>query len=56
MTDDLARDDDTLRAAGVRCYSAPATLDMGPALPELRALFFADPDGATFELIETPRG
>lgn len=55
MTDDLARDDDTLRAAGVRCYSAPVTLDMGPGLPALRALFFADPDGATFELIETPR-
>jgi catechol 2,3-dioxygenase-like lactoylglutathione lyase family enzyme len=55
MTDDLARDYQTLCAAGVRCYSPPETLDMGPGLPELRALFFAGPDGATFELIETPR-
>jgi hypothetical protein len=28
---------------------------MGPGLPTLRALFFADPDGTTIELIETPR-
>lgn len=55
MTDDLVHDYGVLRDARVRCYSPPARLDMGPGLPELTALFFADPDGATFELIETPR-
>jgi catechol 2,3-dioxygenase-like lactoylglutathione lyase family enzyme len=39
---------------GVRCWSPPARLDMGPDLPPLRALLFDDPDGAVLELIETP--
>ena len=39
---------------GARRYSPPATLDMGPGLPPLRAVFFADPDGTTLELIEPP--
>lgn len=52
LTDDL--DHDALLTAGVQPYSPPATLDMGPGLPELRALFFPDPDGTTFELIEQP--
>jgi catechol 2,3-dioxygenase-like lactoylglutathione lyase family enzyme len=55
LTDAIDEDHGRLVAAGVRCYSAPATLDMGPGLPALRALFFAEPDGATVELIETPR-
>lgn len=55
LTDDLVRDYDTLLRAGVRCFSPPVMLEMGPGLPHLRALFFADPDGATFELIEAPR-
>jgi catechol 2,3-dioxygenase-like lactoylglutathione lyase family enzyme len=54
LTDDLGRDYDALTAAGVRPYSPPVTLDMGPGLPELRAVFFPDPDGTTFELIEQP--
>ena len=33
----------------------PPTLDMGPGLPSLRALFFPDPDGSTLELIERPQ-
>jgi catechol 2,3-dioxygenase-like lactoylglutathione lyase family enzyme len=54
ITEDLDRDDDALRRAGVAPYSPPATLDMGPGLPTLRALFFPDPDGSTLELIERP--
>jgi catechol 2,3-dioxygenase-like lactoylglutathione lyase family enzyme len=54
LTDDLDHDYDALTAAGVRPYSPPANLDMGPGLPQLRALFFPDPDGTTFELIEQP--
>jgi catechol 2,3-dioxygenase-like lactoylglutathione lyase family enzyme len=56
LTDDLDRDYDALTAANVRPYSPPLTLDMGPGLPELRAVFFPDPDGTTFELIEQPTG
>jgi catechol 2,3-dioxygenase-like lactoylglutathione lyase family enzyme len=54
MTDDIDRDYDELRSRGARCASPPAQLDMGPGLPELRALLFHDPDGTTLELIETP--
>jgi catechol 2,3-dioxygenase-like lactoylglutathione lyase family enzyme len=54
LTDDIDADYDALRAQGVRCYSPPASLDMGEGLPTLRALFFPDPDGATVELIEAP--
>jgi len=54
LTDDLDHDYDALTTAGVSPYSPPATLDMGPGLPSLRALFFPDPDGTTFELIEQP--
>jgi catechol 2,3-dioxygenase-like lactoylglutathione lyase family enzyme len=54
LTDDLDRDYQGLLAAGVTPYSPPATLDMGPGLPTLRAVFFPDPDGTTFELIERP--
>lgn len=54
LTDDLDRDYATLVTAGVEPYAPPAILDMGPGLPELRAVFFPDPDGTTFELIERP--
>jgi catechol 2,3-dioxygenase-like lactoylglutathione lyase family enzyme len=54
VTEDLDRDYELLRTAGVDPYSPPATLDMGPGLPRLRALFFPDPDGTTLELIEQP--
>jgi len=54
LVEDLDRAYDTLTAAGVHPYSPPATLDMGPGLPALRALFFPDPDGTTLELIEQP--
>jgi glyoxylase I family protein len=54
LTDDIDRDHDALRAAGVECVTPPAQLDMGPGLPELRALLFPDPDGTMLELIESP--
>lgn len=56
MADDLDGWYTRLAAAGVRCFSPPVTLDMGPEVPidGLRALFFADPDGACLELIEPP--
>ena len=54
ITDTLDDDYAALLDAGVRPYSPPATLEMGPGLPALRALFFPDPDGATLELIERP--
>lgn len=51
-TDDIDDDHDVLVDAGVECYAPPASLDMGPGLPEVRALFWEDPDGACLELIE----
>jgi len=53
-TDDIDRDHDELMAQGGACVTPPATLDMGPGLPSLRALLFPDPDGTMLELIETP--
>ena len=54
LVEDLDRAHNILTAAGVHPYSPPATLDMGPGLPALRALFFPDPDGTTLEVIEQP--
>ncbi len=56
LTEDLDADCARLDALGTRRYSDPATLEMGPGLPPLRAVFFADPDGTTLELIEPPAG
>jgi hypothetical protein len=53
-TDDIDRDYAELVDRGVSCVSPPAELDMGPGLPLLRALLFADPDGTMLELIESP--
>ena len=55
MTDDIDASFAALQDLGVQSVSPPATLDMGPGLPELRALLFPDPDGTMLELIETPR-
>ncbi len=52
LTGDIGADYAALRASGVRCWSPPMALDMGPGIPDLRAILFADPDGATWELIE----
>jgi glyoxylase I family protein len=52
LTDDIDRDHAALTADGVACFSPPAALEMGPGIPSLRALFWADPDGACLELIE----
>jgi catechol 2,3-dioxygenase-like lactoylglutathione lyase family enzyme len=54
FTDDIDRDFDGLRRAGVECVTPPAHLEMGPGIPSLRALLFPDPDGTMLELIESP--
>jgi glyoxylase I family protein len=54
-TDDIDRDHAALVDQGVRCWSSPAELEMGPGIPPLRALLFDDPDGTVLELIEPPR-
>jgi catechol 2,3-dioxygenase-like lactoylglutathione lyase family enzyme len=54
LTDDIDTAYRALLAAGVRTCSPPATLDMGPGLPRLRALLFPDLDGTMLELIESP--
>jgi hypothetical protein len=54
MTDDIDRDHAALVEQGVHCWSPPADLDMGPGMPDLRALLFDDPDGTVLELIESP--
>jgi glyoxylase I family protein len=54
FTDDIDRDHDGLRRAGVECVTPPAQLEMGPGIPSLRALLFPDPDGTMLELIESP--
>jgi catechol 2,3-dioxygenase-like lactoylglutathione lyase family enzyme len=54
ITDDIDRDHAALIELGVECVTPPATLDMGPDLPALRALLFPDPDGTMLELIEAP--
>lgn len=54
LTDDIDAAHAELERAGVGCWTPPATLDMGPGLPALRALLFPDPDGTVLELIEAP--
>lgn len=54
LTDDIDAAHAELGRAGVECWTPPATLDMGPGLPALRALLFPDPDGTILELIEVP--
>ena len=53
QTDDIDAAYDSLCAEGVKCVSPPATLSMGPGIPDLRALLFPDPDGTMLELIES---
>src|SRR5690606_10197413 len=43
-TDDIDHDHAVLVDAGVECYAPPASLEMGPGLPQVRALFWEDPD------------
>jgi len=54
LVDDIDAAHAELARLGVTCLSGPATLDMGPGIPPLRALLFPDPDGAMLELIEPP--
>jgi catechol 2,3-dioxygenase-like lactoylglutathione lyase family enzyme len=53
LTHSIDADYQALLRAGACCYSAPAALSMGPGIPDLRALFFDDPDAVCLELIET---
>jgi catechol 2,3-dioxygenase-like lactoylglutathione lyase family enzyme len=55
LTDDIDRDHADLVDRKIRCLTPPATLEMGPGIPPLRALMFEDPDGTILELIEPPR-
>jgi hypothetical protein len=55
ITENLAADYDRLDEVGVECFAPPATMSMGPGLPDVNVLFWSDPDGACLELIETPR-
>jgi catechol 2,3-dioxygenase-like lactoylglutathione lyase family enzyme len=55
ITDDVDADHRRLDDAGVACFAPPASMAMGPGLPDVRVLFWTDPDGACLELIETPR-
>lgn len=52
LTQDIAADYAELGGAGVHCWSPPADLEMGSGLGSLKAMLFADPDGAAWELIE----
>jgi hypothetical protein len=52
LTADIAADYAELCSAGVYCWSSPAHLEMGSGLGRLKAILFADPDGAAWELIE----
>jgi catechol 2,3-dioxygenase-like lactoylglutathione lyase family enzyme len=52
LTTDIAADYAELCSAGIYCWSPPADLEMGSSLGSLKAMLFADPDGATWELIE----
>jgi catechol 2,3-dioxygenase-like lactoylglutathione lyase family enzyme len=54
LTDDIDAAYAELMDLGVKCLSPPATLTMGPGIPDLRALLFPDPNGAMLELIESP--
>jgi catechol 2,3-dioxygenase-like lactoylglutathione lyase family enzyme len=53
---DLDRCHAELRGLGVADLVAPVWLDLGPACPapQVRALFFRDPDGTCLEIIEVP--
>lgn len=56
LTTDVAADYAELRSAGVYCWSPPADLELGSGLGSVKAMLFADPDGAAWELIHfSPR-
>ena len=53
LTNDIDSDYQGLLRAGTCCYTPPASLEMGPGNPPVRALFFDDPDAVCLELIES---
>ena len=53
LTDDIDRDYYALLRAGACCYTPPATLEMGPGISPVRALFFDDPDAVCLEIVES---
>jgi catechol 2,3-dioxygenase-like lactoylglutathione lyase family enzyme len=52
-TDDCARDEAVVRAAGSEPFAPTGELSVGDDLPLLRVLFWPGPDGECLELIET---
>lgn len=48
---DIEREYAELVRLGVPCVSRPGSLDLGPGVPQCRAMLFSDPDGAVLELI-----
>jgi catechol 2,3-dioxygenase-like lactoylglutathione lyase family enzyme len=51
-TDDCARDEAVVRAAGSEPFAPTSTLSVGDELPLLRVLFWPGPDGECLELIQ----
>jgi catechol 2,3-dioxygenase-like lactoylglutathione lyase family enzyme len=52
-TDDCARDEAVVRAAGSEPFAPTASLSVGDDLPLLEVLFWPGPDGECLELIQT---
>lgn len=53
-TDDCARDEATVRAAGSVPFAPTSELSVGDDLPLLQVLFWPGPDGECLELIQAP--
>ena len=51
-TDDCARDEAAIRAAGSRPFAPTGELSVGDHLPLLLVLFWPGPDGECLELIQ----
>lgn len=52
VTGDIDADHASLADLGVTTFSPPADVEMGPGVPNLRAIFWGDPDGACLEIIQ----
>jgi catechol 2,3-dioxygenase-like lactoylglutathione lyase family enzyme len=50
---DVHADHAALAGHGVRTFSPPAEVEMGPGVTNLQAIFWGDPDGACLEVIQT---
>jgi catechol 2,3-dioxygenase-like lactoylglutathione lyase family enzyme len=56
VTRDIEADHTALLAHGITPFSPPADVEMGPGVPNLKAIFWGDPDGACNEVIQTGTG